>query len=59
VRTLIGTPVGLAMCAVAVVLALFVGGGSIGDVELAVITVIGALIGCLVASRRVMRAVEG
>lgn len=34
-----------------------VGAGSIGEVELAVITVIGALIGYL-AARRVMRAVK-
>lgn len=63
-RTLIGTLVGLAVFAAVVVLALavvvlalFVGAGRIGEVELVVITVIGALIGYLVA-RRVMRAVK-
>lgn len=57
-RTLIGTLVGLAVFAAVVVLALFVGAGAIGEVELAVITVIGALIGYLVA-RRVMRDAKG
>lgn len=47
-RTLIGTLVGLAVFA-AVLLALFVGAGSIGDVGLVVITVIGGLMGYLVA----------
>lgn len=56
-RTLIGTLVGLAVFAAVVVLALFVGAGRIGEVELVVITVIGAWIGYLVA-RRVMRAVK-
>ena len=56
--TLIGALVGLAVFAAVVVLALFVGAGSIGEVELAVITVIGALIGYLVA-RRVMRVAKG
>ena len=56
-RTLIGTLVGLAVFVAVVVLALFVGAGSIGEVELAVIAVIGALIGYLVA-RRVMRAAK-
>lgn len=57
-RTLIGTLVGLAVFAAVVMLSLFVGSGGIGEMELAVITVIGALIGYLVA-RRVMRAVKG
>jgi hypothetical protein len=57
-RTLIGTLVGLAVFVAVVVLALFVGAGSIGEVELAVITVIGALIGYL-AARRVMRIAKG
>lgn len=56
-RTLIGTLVGLAVFAAVVVLALFVGAGGIGEVELAVITVIGALVGYLVA-RRVIRAAK-
>jgi hypothetical protein len=57
-RTLIGTVVGLAVFAAVVIVFLFVlGGAGIGQVELAVITVIGALIGYLVA-RRVMRAVK-
>lgn len=56
-RTLIGTLVGLAVFVAVVVLALFVGAGAIGEVELAVITVIGALIGYLVA-RRVMRVAK-
>lgn len=57
-RTLIGTLVGLAVFAAVVMLSLFVGSGGIGEMELAVITVIGALIGYLVA-RGVMRAVKG
>ena len=56
-RTLIGTLVGFAVFAAVVVLALFVGAGAVGEVELAVITIIGAVIGYLVA-RRVMRAVK-
>jgi hypothetical protein len=43
--------------AVVIVLLFVLGGAGIGQVELAVITVIGALIGYLVA-RRVMRAVK-
>ena len=42
-RTLIGTLVGLAVFAAVVMLSLFVGSGGIGEMELAVITVIGAL----------------
>ena len=56
-RTLIGTLVGFAVFVAVMVLALFVGAGAIGEVELAVITVIGALMGYLVA-RRVMHAVK-
>ena len=56
-RTLIGTLVGLAVFVAVVVIALFLGGGSIGELELALITVIGALMGYLVA-RRVMHAVK-
>lgn len=56
-RTLIGPLVGLAVFAAVVMLSLFVGAGGIGEVELVVVIVVGALIGYLVA-RRVTRTVK-
>ena len=56
-RTLIGPLVGLAVFAAVVMLSLFVGAGGIGEVELVVVIVVGALTGYLVA-RRVTRTVK-
>jgi hypothetical protein len=57
-RMLTGTLVGFVVFAAVVVLAFFVGAGAIGEVELLVTVVVGALIGYLVA-RRVTRSVKG